>query len=171
MKIPNRAILLLGGNTGNIARTLYLTVQEVEKIVGKVIGKSSVYESEPWGMALANTFLNQAVEIKTDCTPSELLSKVLQIEASFGRVRTNSQPESRPIDIDIMFYNQIVINRKDIVIPHPRLHLRRFALIPLSELAPGYIHPIFGKTINELLIECNDPLYVRKYSEPKSQLT
>ena len=152
--------LLLGGNSGNVFQTLSLARSYIDNHVGNVVRHSNLYESEPWGMQSTELFINQALEITTDLPPLRLLHELLAIEVAFGRVREGSVPTSRTLDIDILLYSELVIQTHNLTIPHPRLHLRRFALMPLAELAPGIIHPIFGKSIAELLKECQDMLHV-----------
>ncbi len=100
--------------------------------------------------------------VETRLNPAELLESLLKIESLLGRVRKVKCLESRPLDIDILFYNDQVIVSKILEIPHPRLHLRRFTLLPLVEIAPEMVHPVFGKTLYELLGICPDKLAVVK---------
>jgi 2-amino-4-hydroxy-6-hydroxymethyldihydropteridine diphosphokinase len=120
--------------------------------------KSSVYESSPWGFEAAQNFLNMALQAHTPLLPPLLLLQAAQqVERRMGRVRAaGSGYSSRPIDIDILFYGDKVVSAPLLAIPHPRLHERRFALAPLAELAPEFVHPALKKTVRELLRECSD---------------
>ena len=155
-------LLLLGSNLGNRQLVLHEARINISKNIGEIVRKSSVYETAPWGFNVSELFLNQVVEIKTPLQPDVLLTRLLEIETSMGRLRNRKTYQSRIIDLDILFYNDLVISEPDLVLPHPRLHLRRFTLIPLNELASELVHPVFGKTINTLLAECKDSLVVNK---------
>jgi 2-amino-4-hydroxy-6-hydroxymethyldihydropteridine diphosphokinase len=123
---------------------------------------SSIYESAAWGKIEQADYLNQAVEITTSLPPATLLAFTAAIETRMGRIRKKVW-EPRIIDIDILFYGQEVIRQEKLVIPHPHLQDRRFVLTPLAQIAAGLTHPVLQKTIAELLDECRDPLWVRKY--------
>ncbi len=120
-----------------------------------VINRSSIYETEAWGLADQPAYLNQVVIAKTNLSATTLLQTLLNIEHQMGRVRTVKW-EQRCIDLDILFYNNTIINEEGLKIPHPYLHQRRFTLIPLCELIPDFIHPVFNKTVKQLLAECED---------------
>jgi 2-amino-4-hydroxy-6-hydroxymethyldihydropteridine diphosphokinase len=126
--------------------------------------KSSVYESAPWGFEAAQDFLNMALQVRTSLLPQRLLQAVQQVEQRMGRVHTaGSGYSSRPIDIDILFYGDKVVHAPLLTIPHPLLHERRFALAPLAELAPEFVHPVLKKTMRELLRDCSDTGSVTKF--------
>ena len=131
---------------------------------GAVVEQSDYYESEPWGFESATWFINQALRIDTPLTPEQLLHTVQHIEQQLGRIRTvpSGVYTSRPIDIDILFYDNNVIHTPALTIPHPLLHQRRFALLPLCDIAPDYIHPLLHKTATALLQQCPDRGMVRK---------
>jgi len=152
--------LLLGGNQGDREDIIRKTVTLLNRKMGSVKQVSSFYETEPWGMVNAQNFLNVALTLATKHTAFELLDLILEIEEKLGRKRNpfNSEYESRSIDIDILFYGSAVIQSLRLTIPHPRIQLRKFVLVPLCEIAPGFVHPVFQKTIFTLLNECQDKL-------------
>ena len=158
--------LLLGSNTGDRLAYLRQAAEAVSRFAGPVVQYSSVYETEPWGFDANTAFLNQVIEIRTDIQASDLMDKILVAETMLGRLRF---PEvtgyvSRTIDIDILFYGQHIIEQPRLIVPHPRLHQRRFALVPLAEIAPGLFHPVLKNTIAQLEIMCPDKLTVIKYN-------
>lgn len=157
-------ILLLGSNKGNRINFLREAVKRLSSISKSPVLTSSVYESEPWGFDADTWFLNMAVRITSDKTPRELIREVANIEEEFGRVRNpdSNGYESREIDIDIIFYGSRVINTRELVIPHPRMHLRRFVLAPVCEIRPGFIHPLFNKRVDDILELCEDNSVVVK---------
>ena len=155
----NVATLLLGCNIGNCESTFVETLHQLEKNCGKLITQSSLYRTAPWGYSEQNDFLNQVVILNTTLLPHELLTKTIEIEVELGRLRKIVNGP-RTIDIDILFYNDLEVITNDLIIPHPRLHLRKFTLIPLNEIIPDHTHPTFNKTIAQLLIECGDDLKV-----------
>lgn len=158
----NTAFLLLGSNLGNPKSNIDKALKMIEDEVGKIKKRSSLYKTAPWGFEHKNYFLNQVVIIETKKSPQQLLSEILRIEKDLGRVRNTNEIEARTLDIDILFFNSEIINETNLIIPHPRLHLRKFTLIPLSEIGAGFIHPTFNKTIKMLLEECGDKLNVEK---------
>jgi len=153
--------LLLGGNISDRFSYLGEAITNLKNI-GIILNQSSIYETEPWGFSHENNFLNQAVLLKTNLSPELLLHKIHKIEHNLGRVRSSKQYSERVIDIDILFYNNHIIDNENLAIPHKRLHERLFTLIPLNEIAPDLIHPVFTKKIKSLLSECNDILKVKK---------
>jgi len=158
----NRTYLLLGSNLGD--RELYLerAVQLISEKVGIVIAKSSVYETEPWGNTNQPGFLNLALGVDTKLSPLALLEMVLEIEKTLGRIR-HEKWGSRLIDIDIILYgDESITIDNQLQIPHAEMQNRKFVLEPLAEIAPNLIHPIFGKTIIEILTTLTDTLSVSK---------
>jgi 2-amino-4-hydroxy-6-hydroxymethyldihydropteridine diphosphokinase len=157
----NVATLLLGCNIGNCETTFEESLISLQQQCGQLVQKSSHYSTAPWGYSEQSDFLNQVVVIETALTPSELFKQTCNIETELGRLRkiTNGP---RTIDIDILFYNDLEFITNDLIIPHPRLHLRKFTLIPLNEIIPDYRHPTLNKTIAQLLMECEDNLNVNK---------
>ena len=150
------AVLLLGGNQGDRKKLLSEAVQLISERVGEVRLRSSLYETEPWGFEAEQKFINQAVVVATKLTALEVLRRVLAIEKELGRVREGKGYSSRTMDIDVMFYGSDTYETSDLIVPHPRLHLRRFVLVPLCEIISDFVHPKFGKTLSELLETCPD---------------
>ncbi len=160
---PNTLFLLLGGNQGDREATLRHATDLIQQRIGSVADSSALYQTAPWGDFAAGEqpqdFLNQAVKVHTRLTPAECLSQALAIEQELGRVRSGKPTQgyaSRPIDIDLIFYGSLVLHTADLILPHPRMHLRRFVLTPLCDIAPDFIHPVFNKTLSQLLSECPD---------------
>ena len=159
----NKAYLLTGGNEGDRALHMQQARANIELICGQVILISSLYETAPWGKTDQPDFLNQVLLIQTLLDPARLLHSVLSIEKTGGRIRSEKNAP-RTIDIDILFFNHQVLHEPGLTIPHPRIAERRFVLEPLHEISPNYIHPVLGKTISQLLLECTDELAVKKIS-------
>lgn len=158
----NVAYLLTGGNTGNRLHYLNKAAAEIKDNCGTIVSKSSVYETAPWGVKEQNSFLNQALKLLTPLFPEDLLDNLLQIEERLGRIRKEKYGP-RIIDIDILLFNDDVIDARHLKIPHPELTHRRFALQCLNDIAADKIHPVFKKKIAQILKECNDPLSVDKF--------
>jgi 2-amino-4-hydroxy-6-hydroxymethyldihydropteridine diphosphokinase len=159
----NIVFLGIGTNLGNRELNLELARARIEEFVGKVQSSSSVYETEPWGFQSEDKFLNIVVSVETNLSPSGLLGRVLMIESLLGRVRGPVHYSSRLIDIDILFYDSIVIDEESLKVPHPHIPNRKFVLIPLCEIAPDLKHPVLGKTMKELLETCPDECVVTKF--------
>jgi 2-amino-4-hydroxy-6-hydroxymethyldihydropteridine diphosphokinase len=152
--------LLLGSNEGNRQEKLEQAKLMIAQI-GAITGTSSIYKTKAWGNAFQDDFLNQAVEIQSDLNPQQLLKEIKQIEFNLGRV-TREKWGPRIIDIDILFFGSLSIQTEDLAIPHPHMRDRRFALTPLAELAPRFMHPLHHQSIKELLAKCTDTLAVEK---------
>lgn len=159
----NKAYLLLGSNEGDRIGWFHKALEILEKTAGNITAKSSLYETAAWGIEEQPDFLNMAVCLETTLEAPTLLRTILETEEILGRHRTVKWGQ-RTIDIDILFYNQDVITLPQLTIPHPFIQKRRFALVPLNEIAPMYTHPILHKTITTLLNECTDGLEVHLYS-------
>jgi 2-amino-4-hydroxy-6-hydroxymethyldihydropteridine diphosphokinase len=153
--------ILLGSNLGDKVSNLQQACELTDRRAGTISKRSSLYLTESWGFKTSDTFINQVVEIKTNEPPEQLLAILLAIENELGRKRNGTgEFESRIIDLDLLFYENIVLRSVGLVLPHPLLHKRKFVLIPMNELAPQWVHPVFGKTIAQLLDECDDHLKV-----------
>ncbi len=157
------AYLLTGGNLGDRAKNLITAIEHINKYCGVITNISSLYESEAWGNTNQPGFLNQALEIKTTLTARQLMRRILKIEKMMGRVREEKYGP-RLIDIDILLYEEEIHDYTLLKLPHPEMQHRKFALLPLAELAPAIKHPVLHKTIKQLLKECKDQLEVKKYS-------
>jgi len=153
----SEAVIILGGNEGNVKETFLGCKKRFESRGYKLSNISSIYSSPSWGYDSENRFYNQVLTFKTNKSPQDVLKDCLLLETEFGRLRDNSgEYHDRPIDIDILFYDEATVEEENLTIPHPRLHERKFCLVPLLEIAPGFIHPVLKKTIGELLAQCTD---------------
>lgn len=157
------AYLLTGGNLGNRKENLEKAATLINKECGEIFACSSVYETSAWGNADQPAFYNQAIAVQTTLTARQLMRKVLKIEKIMGRIRKEKYGP-RIIDIDILFYDNEIHNYPLLKLPHPELPNRRFALAPLSEIAPDLMHPVLNKNIKELLLTCSDNLDVQMIS-------
>jgi 2-amino-4-hydroxy-6-hydroxymethyldihydropteridine diphosphokinase len=162
MALANQVLLSLGSNLGNKIEQLHQAIRYLHNETGNVTNVSSAYKTAPWGKASTNSYMNQAVILETTLTPSKLLQSIQEIENRLGRIRTEKWGD-RTLDIDIVFYDQSTISVPELSIPHSELANRRFVLLPANEIAPNWKHPIWGKTISELLNECSDTTAVNKY--------
>lgn len=157
----NNVFISLGSNMGNRLQQLQSAKQQLETHVGNTQHASSIYVTAAWGNENQPDFYNQVLLVGTTLSAIALMKNILHIEQSLGRIRTEKWAQ-RIIDIDILFYNDEIIDLDKLHIPHPHLHERRFILQPLLEIAPNYEHPFLKKTIKELFIECTDNLPVIK---------
>src|SRR5690606_6131161 len=130
--------------------------------VGPIVQSSSLYETAAWGKTDQPAFLNQVLEVKTVLSPEQVLQGINQIEQELGRIR-HEHWGARVIDIDILFYDQLILQTQRLTIPHPQLHLRRFTLLPLSEIAPQLMHPVLNQPVTQLLQDCPDKLPVHLF--------
>ena len=155
----------------NRAALLQQATDLIRERIGSVVRCSHIYETAPWGMFDEEPlpFLNMAVAVDTRFSARECLTICQQIEYELGRRRSdpsggnNRVYSNRPIDIDLIFYDDEVINTPELTIPHPRMHLRRFVLEPLCDVAPTFVHPVFNKPLNLLLTECIDTCSCSRY--------
>jgi 2-amino-4-hydroxy-6-hydroxymethyldihydropteridine diphosphokinase len=157
----NKAYLLIGGNEGDRLFHLKNAIESISGNIGKILKRSSLYETAPWGKTDQATFLNQALIISTELDAFSLMAEILETERSLGRQRKEKNGP-RTIDIDILLFNNEVYQDADLKIPHPELANRRFALEPLSEIAPDLMHPVLHQSIRNLLLACPDQLDVKK---------
>ncbi len=159
------AYLLLGGNQGVVPAAFRVALQQLSDNGVQVKRLSPLYRTEPWGMPGADDFYNQAVEVETKLQPHQLLHVILSVESAAGRKRRPGVIDSRPLDIDILLYDDLVLDAPELQIPHPRMHERRFVLAPLADIAPALRHPGRGETISDLLEACEDPLLVERVAD------
>lgn len=149
------AFLSLGGNLGNTREIFEQTYPLIEKKIGRILQKSSLYQTAAWGMTDQADFLNQVVEVETTLDPEAILSQLLAIEQIFGRVR-EVKWGPRNIDLDLLLLGEAQLNTAQLTLPHPRIQDRKFILIPLVEIAPDVLHPGLGKTAKGLLAHTTD---------------
>ena len=162
-----KSFLGLGSNIGERIAYIEKAVKEISEIPGlKLISSSSVYETDPWGKQNQNDFLNSVIEIETELSAENLLKELKHIEKKSGRIN-NSRWSEREIDIDLLFYGNEILVNEIINVPHRQIENRKFVLIPLAEIAPEFIHPVFNKTISELLEHTTDKLNVVRYQTSK----
>jgi 2-amino-4-hydroxy-6-hydroxymethyldihydropteridine diphosphokinase len=159
----NTAYLLIGGNLGERKENLQSAQLLIGQHCGPVVNNSAIYETAAWGNTIQPSFLNQALKIQTSLNARQLMHKILEIEKMMGRVR-KEKLGPRLIDIDILFFNDEICDDHFLKIPHLELQNRRFALVPLAEIATPLIHPVLKKSIAQLLKECPDTLEVKKYT-------
>ncbi len=160
LQYMNKAYLLIGGNMGNRLQNLGRSVQLLQQY-GEIVKLSDHYETAAWGKTDQPAFLNQALLLHTPLSARALLQTILQIEEQLGRKREEKYGP-RIIDMDILFFNNDIIDEPGLKVPHPEIPNRRFVLAPMQEIAGSLVHPILGKTIATLLLETNDTLEVRK---------
>lgn len=141
-----------GDRVGNVQQATRLLASDESQC--RVVRTSALYETEPWGNKNQNWFVNAILECKTKLSPKELLEKCMHIESLIGRDRLNEEKwGERVIDIDILFYDDEIIEEENLTIPHPYIHERSFVLVPLLELIPNYVHPKLKKTLSDLYDE------------------
>ena len=151
----SKVYLSIGSNKGNRSVLINKATDEIEKKIGIIISRSSMYQSKSWGFN-SKDFYNICLLIDTDIEPKSLLINLKKIEKSMGREDIDGSYSDRFIDIDILFYDNIIIDSEDLKIPHPKIEIRKFVLVPMLEIANDYMHPILNKTINELDNDCDD---------------
>ena len=154
---------MLGSNIEPRLSFLQKAENALEVSLGKIFQMSLVYESEPWGFQASQTFLNRVVIVETDLSARAVLKAVLSIENEMGRERLNTGYASRQIDIDILYFNEMKIEEPGLIVPHPGIPDRRFVLLPLVEVAEGFVHPVLKQTNKDLLSACTDQLRVWVY--------
>lgn len=160
----NIAYLITGSNMEDREQSLATARELINKDCGEITKTSSLYETAAWGKTDQPAFLNQALEIHTVLNAKQLIRHILKVEKKMGRIRQEKYGP-RLIDIDILFFNDEVHNTSFLKIPHPEMQNRRFVLMPLSEIASGFVHPVLKKTVTELLNDCPDKLDVKKIAD------
>lgn len=158
----NKLYLLLGSNMGNSKAQLYKAIANIEKLIGTVSRRSSLYATAAWGNTDQPDFLNQVIIVETELNAIQTMDTILQIEKKMGRLRTVKNAP-RIIDIDILFFNREIISQDHLSVPHPQIQNRRFVLTPLNQLSPNLRHPVLKQSIHQLLIHCPDKLNVKKF--------
>lgn len=164
--------LLLGGNLGDRKQNILEAKKHISLQIGQIEIESTIYQTAAWGVENQPSFLNQVIQVSSLLSPQEILTQIEDIEKKLGRKRYQKW-YARTIDVDILYYENLVLEEKkdttkqikDLQLPHPFLHQRRFTLIPLVEIAPNFVHPVLEKTNNQLLEECLDTLQVSVISE------
>jgi 2-amino-4-hydroxy-6-hydroxymethyldihydropteridine diphosphokinase len=152
----------LGSNLGDKLGYLQKAVISLSEVFGKPLLISSVYETDGWGVDDHPAYLNAVICFDTQMLPEEVLEKILSVEKVHGRNRTLGVIAPRTLDIDLLFYDDIMLKKENLTIPHPLLKYRKFVLLPLAEIMGDYLHPEWGVSINELLERCDDHSGVRK---------
>ena len=156
----NRAVILSGSNEGGLLKNLENAIALISKHIGIVNKSSLVYETEPWGKADQPVFFNQVIEVLTKLSAQSLMTTLLGIEKEMGRERTVKWA-SRIIDLDILYYNDDIIREDKLIVPHPHLHERRFALAPLAEIFPEMVHPVLKQMNKDILAGLTDNMMVK----------
>lgn len=163
-----QVVTIFGSNSGDKFQLIKQAEIILSQKTGDVIAASSFYETEPWGFECNENFLNRVVVFETRLSPEDFLTACLDTEKILGRIRNYPAKHyaSRPIDIDILFYDSLIVQTADLTIPHPRICERNFVLVPLNEILPAFVHPVFHQTIAELLKTCPDHLEVMAIPNP-----
>lgn len=146
---------------GNSRQQLIKATKKITRKIGKILRQSAIYRTAAWGNTNQSDFLNRVIIVETKLTSEQTMQTILDIEKNMGRIRSKKNAP-RIIDIDILFFNKEIINSKNLAVPHPQLQNRKFVLIPLNQLSPNLKHPVFNKTIHQLLRICPDELTVNK---------
>ena len=157
----NIVYLLLGSNMGDSEQMLTVATNMIEKNIGKLTKSSSIYRTAAWGNEDQPDFLNQIIIVSSSLSSLNILKEIFVIEKEMGRVRTTKNA-ARVIDIDMLFFNDEIIQTETLTVPHPQIQNRRFVLVPLAEISPDFQHPLLKKSSLELLSICSDKLNVQK---------
>jgi 2-amino-4-hydroxy-6-hydroxymethyldihydropteridine diphosphokinase len=157
--------ILLGGNVGDKSKIFNLTTQQIADKIGRIAQTSAIYATESWGFK-SDLFWNQLLIVDTPHNPHEVLRLTQIIEMELGRTSKGEIYENRTIDLDLLFYDDLILSTPQLTIPHPKIAVRKFVLVPLNEIAPDKIDPISGLKVHEMLIRCTDSLSVEKVINP-----
>lgn len=158
-------IILLGSNIGDRQKYIEDAIAEISDRCGHIIEQSKLYETQSWGFK-APPFLNKVIIVRSKLSPSQFLETTKEIEIKLGRLLKTAKQQtymSRTIDIDIIFIDDMIIETPTLEVPHPRLHLRKFALKPIADIKPCKTHPIMNKTVSDLLGDCDDETEIKPY--------
>ncbi|MCY1723454.1 2-amino-4-hydroxy-6-hydroxymethyldihydropteridine diphosphokinase [Prolixibacteraceae bacterium Z1-6] len=158
----HKVYLGIGGNIGNKQQNFEKVLELINKQLGKIILSSSIYETPPWGFHSDDPFWNQVLLIETILEAEELLWRINAIEDKFERKRGEERYSSRQMDIDILYFNDDYYETKTLIVPHPKIHERKFVLVPLAEIAPDYKHPLRRLTNLQMLENCRDDSIIKK---------
>lgn len=161
----HKVYLGIGGNIGNKQIIFKEVYQIIDNELGSINKTSSIYETPPWGFQSNDLFWNSVIEISSPLTPELLLSKIQLIEKGFGRKPGTERYSSRKIDIDILYIDDTFIETEILIVPHPRIHQRKFVLVPLAEIAPDLRHTLLRLTSLEMLENCKDESVIKKLGE------
>jgi len=160
----HRLVISTGSNLGDRMENLKSAAALIEDRIGGIKKSSSVYESRAWGYRSEQLYYNQCHELGTELGPGECMDRILEIERELGRERTGRDYSDRIIDVDILFYDDWVVDLESLTIPHERMLDRKFVLVPLAEILPELEHPVIGKPVSELVEMCSDPLELTRIS-------
>lgn len=158
----HQVFLGIGGNTGNKHENFDKVYTFIKNELGDIIKRSSVYETPPWGFESEENFWNQVIIVETQFSPEKLLKNIAQIENRFGRERVKGKYTSREMDIDILYFDDLIMNIEKLTIPHPQISNRLFVLVPLAEIAPDFLHPQLKMTSLQMFKNCTDSSAIKK---------
>ncbi len=161
----HKVFLGIGGNIGDKQKNFEDVYPIMENKLGKIINASAIYETPPWGFQSSDPFWNSVIEIESPYPPEQLLEKIHEIENQFGRKRDSENYASRPMDIDILYFDNLYMETETLIIPHRRMHLRKFVLVPLNQIAPNLKHPLLRLTSLEMLENCKDESIIKKVQD------
>lgn len=164
------AFLGAGSRDGNRLACLQEALRLLQERGAQIVAASSLYETQPVELPDGRPLVNGAAQIATRLAPESLLQACLEVEALLGRRRADARPDPgpRPIDLDLLLFDNLVVLTRHLELPHPRMHQRRFVLVPMAEIAPQARHPVLGETIATLLKRCEDTAWVRPFAPPEA---